>query len=72
MQRGRVFERLGRDREAIENYEFVAAAWRTADPELQPYVRESREAIARIKTRSKQRAVSGVATKEVTDQPPTN
>jgi serine/threonine-protein kinase len=53
LQRGRVFERLGRDREAMENYEFVAAAWRTADDELQPYVRESNDAIARIKARSK-------------------
>ena len=71
LQRGRVFERLGRDREAIENYEFVAAAWRTADPELQPYVRESRDAIARIKASSKRRVAYGVAAKDVADQPPT-
>ena len=53
LERGRVFERLGRDREAMVSYQFVADAWRTADPELQPYVRESRDAIARIKARSK-------------------
>jgi hypothetical protein len=52
LERGRVFERIGREREAVENYAFVADAWRTADPELQPYVRESRDAIARIKARA--------------------
>jgi serine/threonine-protein kinase len=69
LQRGRVFERLGRDREAIENYEFVAAAWRTADAELQPYVRESRDAIARIKASSKRRVAYGVAAKDVATLP---
>jgi len=49
MERGRVFERLGRRRQAAADYAFVADAWRTADPELQPYVREAREAIARLK-----------------------
>jgi hypothetical protein len=49
MERARVFERLGRRAEAAAEYAFVADAWRTADPELQPYVRESRQAIARLK-----------------------
>jgi hypothetical protein len=49
MERGRVFDRLGRKSDAVENYAFVVDAWRTADPELQPYVREAREAIARLK-----------------------
>jgi serine/threonine-protein kinase len=49
MERARVFERLGRRSEAATAYAFVADAWRTADPELQPYVRESREAMARLK-----------------------
>ena len=53
LQRGRVFELLGRSREAMENYAFVADAWRTADAELQPYVRESRVAVDRIKARSR-------------------
>jgi serine/threonine-protein kinase len=48
LERGRVFERLGRRDDAIASYAFVVAAWRTADAELQPYVRESREAIARL------------------------
>ena len=49
MQRARVFERLGRRSEAAADYAFVADAWRTADLELQPFVRESREALARLK-----------------------
>jgi hypothetical protein len=53
LERGRVFERLGRDRDAAASYGFVIDAWRTADPELQPFVRESREAIARIRARGK-------------------
>jgi hypothetical protein len=40
---------LAGGRDAAAEYAFVANAWRTADPELQPYVRESREAIARLK-----------------------
>ena len=31
------------------SYAFVAEAWRTADDELQPYVRESREAMMRLR-----------------------
>ena len=50
MERARVFDHLGRRDEAAANYAFVADAWRTADPELQPYVREAREAVARLET----------------------
>jgi len=49
IERARVFDRLGRRDLAIENYTFVADAWRTADPELQPYVRESHAALARLR-----------------------
>jgi hypothetical protein len=49
MERARVFDKLGRNSEAIENYEFVAAAWRTADPELQPWVQEARSAAKRLR-----------------------
>jgi eukaryotic-like serine/threonine-protein kinase len=48
LQRARVFERLGRKQEAIADYHLVIDAWRTADPELQPYVRESQQALARL------------------------
>jgi hypothetical protein len=48
MERARVFDHLGRRDQAKENYAFVADAWRTADPELQPYVREARAAMSRL------------------------
>jgi serine/threonine-protein kinase len=51
LQRARVFEKLGRRKEAATNYAFVADAWRTADPELQTYVRESHDALARLNRR---------------------
>jgi hypothetical protein len=48
LARARIFDRLGRRDQALESYAFVADAWRTADAELQPYVRESRAATARL------------------------
>jgi serine/threonine-protein kinase len=48
LQRARVFDRLGRRDQAVQSYASVADAWRGADPELQPYVRESRAAIKRL------------------------
>ena len=48
MERARVFERLGCRDEAAANYAFVADAWRTADAELQPWVREAHDAMARL------------------------
>jgi len=49
MERARVLDRLGQRDEAAANYAFVTAAWRTADPELQPYVREASEALRRLR-----------------------
>ena len=48
MERARVFDHVGRRDAAVANYAFVADAWRAADPELQPYVREAHRAIARL------------------------
>jgi hypothetical protein len=48
MERARVFDRVGRHDEAAADYAFVARAWRTADPELQPYVREAHAALLRL------------------------
>jgi serine/threonine-protein kinase len=48
LQRARVLERLGRRDAAIEDYRFTAAVWRHADAELQPYVAEARQALARL------------------------
>jgi len=50
IERGRVNERLGNRDKAVESYSFVAAVWRNADPELQPYVKEAKEALTRLST----------------------
>jgi serine/threonine-protein kinase len=50
IERGRVNERLGNRAKAAESYSFVAAVWRNADPELQPYVKEAKEALSRLST----------------------
>lgn len=46
--RGRVGERLAQRDRAVQSYAWVAGMWRNADPELQPYVREAREGLARL------------------------
>jgi len=51
LELGRVAERLGEREKAIESYRFVTEVWRRADPELQPYVTEAREALARLARR---------------------
>ena len=48
LERGRIAERLGEREKAIESYQFIMAVWRRADPELQPFVTEAREALARL------------------------
>jgi tetratricopeptide (TPR) repeat protein len=49
LERGRLAERLGEREQAIESYGFVTAAWRRADPVLQPYVTEARRGLERLK-----------------------
>jgi serine/threonine-protein kinase len=49
LARARASDRLGRRVEAMVNYTLVADAWRTADPELQSYVREARAALVRLR-----------------------
>jgi len=44
----RAAERLGERERAIHGYQFVADAWRRADPELQPYVVEAHQALERL------------------------
>jgi len=63
MERARVFERLGRFDEAAQNYAFVADAWRTADPELQPWVREAHEAMGRLDARERRAVVHALSSK---------
>jgi len=48
LERGRVLERLGDRAGAAAAFAFVAAIWREADPELQPYVAEARAALLRL------------------------
>jgi hypothetical protein len=45
---GQVGERVGERDRARQAYTWVVGMWRNADPELQPYVREAREARARM------------------------
>ena len=52
LERARVNERLGRRDVAIDAYRYVAAVWAKADPELQPYVAEAREALRRLAAES--------------------
>jgi hypothetical protein len=51
LERGRIAEQLGEREKAVKSYRFVADAWRRADPELQPYTAEAREALARLARR---------------------
>jgi serine/threonine-protein kinase len=48
LTRGRVAERLGDREKAVQSYQFVVDAWRNADSELRPYVREAKAALARL------------------------
>jgi hypothetical protein len=48
LQLARLLERSGRSAEALQAYQFVAYAWRNADPELRPQVEEARRAVARL------------------------
>jgi len=47
-EQGRAAERLDQRARAISCYQFVLDAWRRADPELQWYVAEAREGLARL------------------------
>ncbi|MGQ0642470.1 MAG: protein kinase domain-containing protein [Gemmatimonadaceae bacterium] len=58
MERARLFERVGRRNQALENYTFVYDAWRFGDTEVQPYVREAREAMTRLGDAPRTRAVT--------------
>jgi eukaryotic-like serine/threonine-protein kinase len=48
LQRARTLERVGRREEALEDYRFTASLWRKADPQLQPYATEARQALVRL------------------------
>jgi serine/threonine-protein kinase len=48
LQLARILEQTGRLAEARDAYQYVAYAWRHADPELQPQVDEARQAVVRL------------------------
>ncbi len=48
LERGRIAERLNDRETAIRSYQYLGDAWRHADPELQPYVAEARNGLARL------------------------
>jgi hypothetical protein len=48
LERGRVFERLGKRPEAVDAYAYVSAAWIKADSALQPAAKEAREGLRRL------------------------
>jgi eukaryotic-like serine/threonine-protein kinase len=54
LERSRIAEALGDRDKAVRGYQFVVDAWRQADPELQPYVTEAREGLARLRGEGEQ------------------
>jgi hypothetical protein len=44
----RVAERIGEREQAIQSYSWVVGMWRRPDPELEPYVAEARDGLARL------------------------
>jgi hypothetical protein len=48
LDRARLAERRGDVPRAIEGYRYVVGMWRHADPELQPFVTEARQALKRL------------------------
>jgi hypothetical protein len=48
LERARIAETLGERQKAIDSYQFVVDVWRRADPELQPFVVEARDALTRL------------------------
>ena len=48
LEGARVAERLDQRDKAVTGYQYVADAWRHADPVLQPYVRDARSGLERL------------------------
>ena len=46
--RGAAYERLGRLAEARAEYRLVMRQWKSADPELQPFLDQARRGLARV------------------------
>jgi tetratricopeptide (TPR) repeat protein len=54
LELARLAEHLGERDKAIKSYQYVANAWRHADPELQRYVEEARSGLTRLVGESRQ------------------
>jgi hypothetical protein len=50
LERGRIAEGLGDRQKATDSYQFVLDVWRRADPQLQPFVVEARNALTRLRS----------------------
>ena len=48
LDRARIAESLGEREKALQSYQFVVDVWRGADPQLQPFVVEARNALTRM------------------------
>jgi hypothetical protein len=48
LEQGRIAEGLGERDKAMQSYQFVTDVWGRADPQLQPFVVEARNALARL------------------------
>ncbi len=48
LEQARIAEGLGERDKAMQSYQFVVDVWRQADPQLQPFVVEARNALARM------------------------
>jgi hypothetical protein len=46
--RGAAYERLGRRAEARQEYQQVMDQWKSADPELEPFIEQARRGLARV------------------------
>jgi tRNA A-37 threonylcarbamoyl transferase component Bud32/tetratricopeptide (TPR) repeat protein len=54
LTRGRAFEAVGERDSALGDYAYVVALWQRADQELQPYVSEAKDALARLTAEPRQ------------------
>jgi tetratricopeptide (TPR) repeat protein len=48
IRRGRILERLGRQKEAAEHYRLALNLYDESDPEFRPLVREAQDGLARV------------------------
>jgi hypothetical protein len=48
LEQARIADGLDERQKAIDSYQFVVDVWRRADPQLQPFVVEARNALARM------------------------